>query len=163
MEASASLTRSRLASAESVRTFGKFGPSLCDKYFVVHSARPSFWNRCNKPHRRAFEAFGAVPDIVTVGKPFGNGFPLSAVVTTREVSTNVGILQPRPPPSLSIPRPLGRSSLHTNLSYVPGRWQIRRARWNTSTRSVATPWRVLWASRSSPSSPKRGCRATPPS
>lgn len=27
-----------------------------------------------------------VPDIVTMGKPFGNGMPLAAVVTTREVS-----------------------------------------------------------------------------
>ena len=34
----------------------------------------------------AFEAHGAVPDIVTVGKPFGNGFPLSAVVCTREIA-----------------------------------------------------------------------------
>jgi len=29
---------------------------------------------------------GVVPDIVTVGKPFGNGMPLAAVVTTQEVS-----------------------------------------------------------------------------
>ena len=28
-----------------------------------------------------------VPDIVTVGKPFGNGMPLAAVVTTREIAT----------------------------------------------------------------------------
>ena len=27
-----------------------------------------------------------VPDIVTVGKPFGNGMPLAAVVTTREIA-----------------------------------------------------------------------------
>jgi ethanolamine-phosphate phospho-lyase len=27
-----------------------------------------------------------VPDIVTIGKPFGNGFPLAAVVTTPEVA-----------------------------------------------------------------------------
>jgi len=27
-----------------------------------------------------FELHGVVPDIVTIGKPFGNGFPLAAVV-----------------------------------------------------------------------------------
>jgi 4-aminobutyrate aminotransferase-like enzyme len=42
-------------------------------------------------HMWAFEAQGAVPDIVTVGKPFGNGFPLSAVVTTREVAEKVDL------------------------------------------------------------------------
>ncbi len=34
----------------------------------------------------AFEAQGAVPDVVTLGKPIGNGHPLSAVVTTREIA-----------------------------------------------------------------------------
>ncbi len=33
-----------------------------------------------------FDSEGAVPDIVTLGKPFGNGHPLGAVVTTREVA-----------------------------------------------------------------------------
>jgi len=33
-----------------------------------------------------FERHGACPDIVTVGKPFGNGFPLAAVVTTSAVA-----------------------------------------------------------------------------
>ena len=37
----------------------------------------SFWS---------FEAQGAVPDIMTVGKPFGNGMPLAAVVTTSAVA-----------------------------------------------------------------------------
>lgn len=37
-------------------------------------------------HFWAFEALGAVPDIVTMGKPIGNGFPLGAVVTTRAVA-----------------------------------------------------------------------------
>ena len=37
-------------------------------------------------HMWAFEAHGVVPDIVTVGKPFGNGFPLSAVITTRAIA-----------------------------------------------------------------------------
>jgi len=33
-----------------------------------------------------FEAAGVVPDIVTMGKPMGNGHPLAAVVTTREIA-----------------------------------------------------------------------------
>ena len=34
----------------------------------------------------AFEAQGVTPDIVTLGKPIGNGHPLSAVITTPEVA-----------------------------------------------------------------------------
>lgn len=34
----------------------------------------------------AFEAHGVVPDIVVLGKPIGNGFPLAAVVTTRAIA-----------------------------------------------------------------------------
>jgi len=37
-------------------------------------------------HFWAFETQGVVPDIVTLGKPIGNGFPLGAVVTTREIA-----------------------------------------------------------------------------
>ncbi len=33
-----------------------------------------------------FELQGVVPDIATLGKPFGNGHPLAAVVTTRQVA-----------------------------------------------------------------------------
>jgi 4-aminobutyrate aminotransferase-like enzyme len=33
-----------------------------------------------------FQTQGVVPDIVTMGKPIGNGHPLGAVVTTREVA-----------------------------------------------------------------------------
>lgn len=33
-----------------------------------------------------FELQGVVPDIVTMGKPIGNGHPLAAVVTTREIA-----------------------------------------------------------------------------
>jgi 4-aminobutyrate aminotransferase-like enzyme/Ser/Thr protein kinase RdoA (MazF antagonist) len=35
-----------------------------------------------------FETQGVVPDIVVLGKPIGNGFPLAAVVTTREISAS---------------------------------------------------------------------------
>ncbi len=34
----------------------------------------------------AFEAHGAVPDIVTIGKPIGNGHPLGVVVTTQAIA-----------------------------------------------------------------------------
>ncbi|MDH5643268.1 MAG: aminotransferase class III-fold pyridoxal phosphate-dependent enzyme, partial [Gemmatimonadota bacterium] len=37
-------------------------------------------------HFWAFETQGVVPDIVTMGKPIGNGHPLGAVVTTREIA-----------------------------------------------------------------------------
>jgi 4-aminobutyrate aminotransferase-like enzyme len=33
-----------------------------------------------------FQLAGVVPDIVTMGKPLGNGHPLAAVVTTREIA-----------------------------------------------------------------------------
>ena len=35
-----------------------------------------------------FEMQGAVPDIVVLGKPIGNGFPLAAVITTREIAAS---------------------------------------------------------------------------
>ena len=37
-------------------------------------------------HFWGFQAHGVVPDIVTMGKPIGNGHPLAAVVTTREIA-----------------------------------------------------------------------------
>ena len=37
-------------------------------------------------HMWAFETQGVVPDIVTLGKPIGNGHPLSAVITTAEIA-----------------------------------------------------------------------------
>ncbi|MCX2887679.1 aminotransferase class III-fold pyridoxal phosphate-dependent enzyme [Pseudomonas sp. DCB_BI] len=37
-------------------------------------------------HWWAFETQGVVPDAVSMGKPIGNGHPMSAVVTTREVA-----------------------------------------------------------------------------
>lgn len=33
-------------------------------------------------HFWAFELYGVIPDMVTLGKPIGNGFPMGAVVTT---------------------------------------------------------------------------------
>lgn len=37
-------------------------------------------------HRFAFEAQDVVPDLVVLGKPIGNGFPLAAVITTPEIA-----------------------------------------------------------------------------
>ena len=37
-------------------------------------------------HFWGFETQGVVPDIVVLGKPIGNGFPLAAVVTAREIA-----------------------------------------------------------------------------
>ena len=39
-------------------------------------------------HFWGFQTQGVVPDIVTMGKPIGNGHPLAAVVTTREIAAS---------------------------------------------------------------------------
>jgi len=39
-------------------------------------------------HRWGFEAQDVVPDIVVLGKPIGNAFPLAAVVTTRAIAAS---------------------------------------------------------------------------
>ena len=39
-------------------------------------------------HVWGFEAQGAVPDVVVLGKPIGNAFPLAAVVTTPEIAAS---------------------------------------------------------------------------
>ncbi len=40
-------------------------------------------------HMWGFQAFGVEPDIVTMGKPMGNGHPIAAVVTRREIAKTV--------------------------------------------------------------------------
>ena len=37
-------------------------------------------------HFWAFQLHGVCPDIVTIGKPMGNGHPVGAVVTSREIA-----------------------------------------------------------------------------
>jgi 4-aminobutyrate aminotransferase-like enzyme/Ser/Thr protein kinase RdoA (MazF antagonist) len=39
-------------------------------------------------HFYAFEAQGVVPDVVVLGKPIGNGYPIGAVVTTRAIAAS---------------------------------------------------------------------------
>jgi len=44
------------------------------------------FGRVGSPNMWAFELQDVVPDIVTVGKPMGNGHPVAAVITTNEVA-----------------------------------------------------------------------------
>ncbi len=61
---------------EHVRDFG--GLCIADEVQVGFGRIGShFW---------AFESHNVVPDIVTLGKPMGNGHPLAAVITTREIA-----------------------------------------------------------------------------
>jgi len=54
------------------------GLCICDEVQVGFGRfGDAFWG---------FESQGVVPDIVTMGKPIGNGHPLAAVVTTREIA-----------------------------------------------------------------------------
>jgi len=54
------------------------GVSIADEVQVGFGRVGSHW--------WAFETQGVVPDIVTMGKPIGDGHPLAAVVTTREIA-----------------------------------------------------------------------------
>ncbi|KAK7506554.1 hypothetical protein BaRGS_00002029, partial [Batillaria attramentaria] len=49
----------------------------------------SAFGRCGE-HFWAFQTQGVVPDIVTVGKPIGNGHPFAAVITTKEIADSLG-------------------------------------------------------------------------
>lgn len=42
----------------------------------------------NGKHMWAFQGHGVVPDIVTMGKPIGNGHPMAALVTTPEIAAS---------------------------------------------------------------------------
>ena len=41
-------------------------------------------------HDVLFSLEGVVPDILTVGKPLGNGHPMAMVVTTKEIADSIG-------------------------------------------------------------------------
>jgi 4-aminobutyrate aminotransferase-like enzyme len=41
-------------------------------------------------HMWSFEHLGVIPDLVTLGKPMGNGHPVGAVVTRREIAARFG-------------------------------------------------------------------------
>ena len=40
-------------------------------------------------HLWSFERYGITPDIVTLGKPMGNGYPVAAVITRREIAESL--------------------------------------------------------------------------
>ncbi|XP_013382484.1 5-phosphohydroxy-L-lysine phospho-lyase [Lingula anatina] len=40
-------------------------------------------------HMWSFQHWNVVPDIVTIGKPVGNGYPMSAVITRREIADSL--------------------------------------------------------------------------
>jgi 4-aminobutyrate aminotransferase-like enzyme/Ser/Thr protein kinase RdoA (MazF antagonist) len=66
------------ASADAVRAAG--GVVITDEVQVGFGRVGS--------HMWAFETQGFVPDIVTLGKPIGNGHPMAAVITTREIAAS---------------------------------------------------------------------------
>ena len=49
----------------------------------------SGFGRCG-PEMWAFARGGLVPDIVTLGKPMGNGYPVAAVMTRSDVAASLG-------------------------------------------------------------------------
>ncbi len=51
--------------------------------FVADEVQPGFGRLGS--HFWGFDSHGVVPDIATMGKPMGNGYPISAVVTSAEV------------------------------------------------------------------------------
>ena len=61
---------------ERVRAYG--GICISDEVQVGFGRVGSHW--------WAFQPQNALPDIVTLGKPIGNGHPLAAVITTREIA-----------------------------------------------------------------------------
>lgn len=79
-------------------------------------------------HFWAFELQDALPDIVTVGKPIGNGHPLAAVVTTPQVAASFvtgmeyfntfGVIRSRP-----------RSASPSSTSCATSAFRRTRSRW----------------------------------
>ncbi len=56
--------------------------------FIADEVQPGFGR--TGEHFWGFEADGLVPDIVTMGKPMGNGHPISAIVTRGDVTAAFG-------------------------------------------------------------------------
>lgn len=42
--------------------------------------------RCGS-HFWSFQAMDAIPDIITIGKPIGNGYPFSGVITSHKIAS----------------------------------------------------------------------------
>lgn len=52
--------------------------------FIADEVQPGFGRMGD--HMWGFEAYDIIPDIVTMGKPMGNGHPMACVVTTPEIA-----------------------------------------------------------------------------
>lgn len=67
------------------QSFVKGVRELCDKYgiLLIFDEIQSGYGRTGKMF--ASEHFGVVPDIMTVGKAIAGGFPMSAIISTKEI------------------------------------------------------------------------------
>jgi acetylornithine/succinyldiaminopimelate/putrescine aminotransferase len=72
------------------RGYAKELRKICDKHgcvMVVDEIQSGFGRTAEKPGQWfACMVYGVTPDIMTIGKSFGGGYPVTAVVTTEEVS-----------------------------------------------------------------------------
>lgn len=63
---------------------------LCDQYkavLICDEIQTGFGRTATKPGQWwASQVYGITPDIMTIGKSFGGGYPVTAVVTTSEIS-----------------------------------------------------------------------------
>ncbi|HNP35956.1 MAG TPA: aminotransferase class III-fold pyridoxal phosphate-dependent enzyme [Woeseiaceae bacterium] len=57
-------------------------------FFIADEVQPGFGRMGD--HMWGYQHHGVVPDIVTLGKPMGNGHPISGVVARRELVTEFG-------------------------------------------------------------------------
>lgn len=53
---------------------------------IADEVQPGFAR--NGHHYWGFERLGIIPDMVVLGKPMGNGYPIGAVITRREIADN---------------------------------------------------------------------------
>lgn len=72
------------------RDFAKKLRKLCDEHgavMIVDEIQSGFGRTAEKEGQWfASDVYGVVPDIITIGKSFGGGYPVTAVVTNREIS-----------------------------------------------------------------------------
>jgi 4-aminobutyrate aminotransferase-like enzyme len=59
------------------QTYSAGGLFVADKVQAGHGRTGVMW---------CFENYGITPDVVTLGKPMGNGYPVAAVITRREIA-----------------------------------------------------------------------------
>ena len=74
------------------------GPELAEEWVAATRAAGGLWiaDEVQGGHGRtghhmwSFQHLGITPDVVTIGKPMGNGHPVGAVVTRREIAARFG-------------------------------------------------------------------------